>query len=72
MMLGFMTFIVGLQADCIANNRKLLEDIQYRIRRLDYREDEREREASDKDAGDQTESADHEGTGKITKQRNEL
>ncbi len=41
-MLGFMTFIVGLQADVIANNRKLLEDIQYRVRRLDYKEDLRE------------------------------
>ncbi|MCR5507835.1 MAG: glycosyltransferase family 2 protein [Lachnospiraceae bacterium] len=42
MLLGFMTFIVGLQADVIANNRKLLEDIQYRVRRLDYSEKERE------------------------------
>ena len=33
MLLGFMTFIVGLQADVIANNRKILEDIQYRIRK---------------------------------------
>ncbi len=48
MLLGFMTFIVGLQADVIANNRKLLEDIQYRVRRLDYRE--REREEAGKDA----------------------
>jgi len=36
MMLGFMTFIVGLQADVIANNRKILEDIQYRIRKQEY------------------------------------
>lgn len=43
-MLGFMTFVVGLQADVIANNRKLLEDIQYRVRRLDYGEGEREKE----------------------------
>ena len=41
-MLGFMTFVIGLQADVIANNRKLLEDIQYRVRRLDYHEGERE------------------------------
>ena len=40
MLLGFMTIIIGLQADLIANNRKLLEDIQYRVRRLDYKEDE--------------------------------
>ena len=31
-----MTFIVGLKADVIAGNRKLLEDIQYRIRKMDY------------------------------------
>ena len=36
MLLGFMTFIVGLQADVIANNRKSLEDIQYRIRKSEY------------------------------------
>ncbi len=42
MLLGFMTFIVGLQADVIANNRKILEDIQYRIRRMDYKEEEKE------------------------------
>ncbi len=35
-LLGFMTFVIGMQADVIANNRKILEDIQYRVRRLDY------------------------------------
>lgn len=39
MMLGFVTFIMGLQADIIAANRKLLEDIQYRIRRMECSED---------------------------------
>ena len=33
--LGVMTGIVGLQADIIAANRKLLEDIQYHVRRMD-------------------------------------
>ena len=47
MLLGFMTFIVGLQADVIANNRKLLEDIQYRVRRLDYEESKRDIEETD-------------------------
>ncbi len=42
LLLGFMTFILGLQADIIANNRKLLEDIQYRVRRLDYHEEDKE------------------------------
>lgn len=34
--LGVMTFIVGLQADIIAANRKILEDIQYHVRKIDY------------------------------------
>lgn len=37
LMIGFMTFIMGLQADVIAANRKLLEDIQLHVRRVDYR-----------------------------------
>lgn len=36
MMIGFMTFIMGLQADIIAANRKLLEDIQFRLRRMEF------------------------------------
>ena len=36
LMLGFQTIIVGLQADIIAANRKLLEDIQYRVRKIEY------------------------------------
>lgn len=39
MLFGFQTFITGLQADLIAANRKLLEDIQYRVRKLDYDSD---------------------------------
>lgn len=39
MLSGVMTFIVGLQADIIAANRKLLEDIQYHVRKLDYDKD---------------------------------
>ncbi|MDY4514993.1 MAG: glycosyltransferase family 2 protein [Lachnospiraceae bacterium] len=38
MMMGFMTGVIGLQADIIAANRKLLEDIQYHVRKLDYDE----------------------------------
>lgn len=38
---GVQTFIVGLQGDIIAANRKLLEDIQYRVKRLDYEMTER-------------------------------
>ncbi len=34
--MGFMTIIIGLQADIIAANRKILQDIQYRIRKMEY------------------------------------
>lgn len=44
-MIGFMTLVIGLQADLIARNRKLLEDVQRHVRKMDYdgvklREDE--------------------------------
>ena len=39
-MLGVMTGVVGLLADVISANRKLLEDIQKRVRKLDYSDDE--------------------------------
>lgn len=35
-MVGVQTVIVGLQADVIAANRKILEDIQYHVRKMDY------------------------------------
>jgi glycosyltransferase involved in cell wall biosynthesis len=38
-MLGFMTGVVGLLADVISANRKILEDIQKRVRKLDYSDD---------------------------------
>lgn len=36
MIIGFMTFIIGLQADIIAANRRILEDVQYHLRRIEY------------------------------------
>lgn len=33
---GFQTVVIGLQADIIAANRKILEDVQMRVRCLDY------------------------------------
>ena len=33
---GLLTMIIALLADLIARNRKLLEDIQYHVRKLDY------------------------------------
>lgn len=34
--LGVLIFVIGLQADLIAANRKILEDIQYHVRKIDY------------------------------------
>lgn len=35
-LMGFQSFLIGLQADVIAANRKILEDIQYHVRKIDY------------------------------------
>lgn len=35
MMLGFQTIITGLLADTIAANRKIMEDMQYRVRKME-------------------------------------
>lgn len=35
-MMGVIVFVMGLLADLIAKNRKLLEDIQYHVRKMDY------------------------------------
>ena len=45
--LGVMTLIVGLQADIISANRKLLEDIQYHVRKLDYEKQEKQDETKE-------------------------
>lgn len=34
--IGVQTFVMGLQADVISANRKLLEDIQYRVKKLEF------------------------------------
>ena len=35
-MIGFMTYVMGILADTIAATRKILEDVQYHARRTDY------------------------------------
>lgn len=35
-LMGFMSIVIGLQADIIAANRKILQDIQYRVRKMEY------------------------------------
>lgn len=42
LIMGFQTITIGLLADVISANRKLLEDVQYRVRKLDYKDDEKD------------------------------
>ena len=37
--IGFLTFVVGLLADVIAANRKIMQDVQYKVRKLYYASD---------------------------------
>lgn len=36
LLMGFQTVIMGLLADVIASNRKIMEDVQYHVRKMDY------------------------------------
>ena len=36
MIIGFITFVIGMVADVIAANRRILEDTQYHVRKLEY------------------------------------
>ena len=36
MMIGFQTITIGLLGDTVAANRKILEDVQYNVRKMDY------------------------------------
>ena len=36
MLIGVQTMVIGLQADVISSTRKILEDVQYHVRKLDY------------------------------------
>jgi len=42
-LIGFMTFVIGLLADIIARNRMLIEDVQYHVRNIDYRQEHNEK-----------------------------
>lgn len=46
MLMGFQTIVMGLMSDIIAANRKILEDIQYRVRKMETGSDEKEQSAA--------------------------
>ncbi len=45
LMMGFMTYVVGVLGDTIASERKILEDVQYHARRADYNTSEKPEES---------------------------
>lgn len=47
LLIGFQTFVIGLQADLISANRKLLEDIQYRVKKMDFMLSDKEDKTKD-------------------------
>lgn len=38
LIIGFITFVIGMLADVISANRKILEDVQYHIKRQEYQD----------------------------------
>ena len=39
LIIGFITFVIGMLADVISANRKILEDIQYQVKKMEYDQD---------------------------------
>jgi len=40
LIIGFVTFVIGMLADVISANRKILEDTQYHVKRMEYNVEE--------------------------------
>lgn len=47
LMMGFITWVVGILSDTIASERKILEDVQYHARRADYQTGGKEKEKTE-------------------------
>ncbi len=58
-LMGGMILVVGLLADLIAANRKILQEIQYRTREIDYRTESLEQEGKAGENDESKESAAH-------------
>lgn len=41
--IGFLTFTIGLVSDLIASNRRILADTQYHVRRTEYNNDRQDK-----------------------------
>ena len=51
MLTGVISYLIGLQADIIAANRKILEDVQYHSRRTDYEVEELKKTLLERNGG---------------------
>ena len=54
LMMGFMTWVVGILSDTISAERKILEDTQYHARRADYQAEELQKRLDALEAGQGT------------------
>ncbi|SFC61599.1 glycosyltransferase family 2 protein [Butyrivibrio sp. YAB3001] len=45
--MGFLVFVMGLMADTIAANRRILQDVQYHVKRIEYDRTHMNRNSSD-------------------------
>lgn len=43
LIIGFITFVIGMLADVISANRKILEDVQYQVKKMEYEKREQSR-----------------------------
>ncbi len=57
-LVGGLLIVVGLIADMIAANRKILQEIQYRARKLDYETEYRKRDREEASYGDEGTASD--------------
>lgn len=48
LLIGFQTWVIGLLADTVHANRKIMEDMQYRIRKIDYEMDQKKGDNEEK------------------------
>lgn len=65
LIMGFLTFMIGLVSDLMASNRRILTDTQYHVRRMEYAmiEEQRRKEALQKETKQPT------GTAEIKKHK---
>ena len=54
LIVGFQTIVVGLLGDVISANRKILQDVQYHVRKMDYSRQECEDEKSSDSVNNQS------------------